>query len=116
MDETIRNLLDALEAAEAAGAPLTDTVIRESLLDVIYEGFIQQQPGYRVPDDLLLNYTEGGRSQNAAVVQAFTVFLERARECAKASGLDTPEQRERAFFDSEVSSSSDEFSVGSIFD
>jgi hypothetical protein len=48
------------------------------------------------------------------VVRALEVFLERAR--AAAGGLDTPERRERAFFDSEVSSSSGELNVGSIFD
>lgn len=116
MDEAIRSLLDALEAAEAAGAPLTDTVIRESLYDIFYQGFVHQESGFCVPDDLLLHYTPAAEQQNAIVVNAWIGFLERARQAAVVSKLDTPEQRERAFLDSEVTSSSGDTNVCSYFD
>lgn len=116
LDDAIRDLLDALEAAENDGAPLNDTVIRESLYEVFYAGFVRQEHGYHVPGDLLLNYTEAAKRQNAAVVRALQFFLERARREAAASGLDSPESREEAFLESDVSSTSGEVSVASYFD
>ena len=100
MEEAIRDLLNALEAAEAAGATLTDSVIADALHDVIQRGFVVQEPGYRVPDDLLRNYTEGCEQQTGAVVAALTRFLERARAASAAAGLDTPARREAVFRDS----------------
>jgi hypothetical protein len=116
MDQAIRHLLDAMEAAESAGAPLTDTVIREAIYDVIHEGFILMRPGYSVPNNLLLDYTEGARQQNETVVKALARFLDEAKREAAANGLDTPESRERAFLDSEAESSSGEVGVLSFFD
>ena len=113
MDEAIQALPDSLEHAEAEGATLTDTPIRESLLDVIHAGFVNQEPGYRVPKNLLLDYTESASQQNDNVVRALEQFLVQARTAL--GNLSTPEQRERAFFDSEVTSSGGDFNVGSIF-
>src|SRR5262245_30876424 len=118
MIEAIQELLDALEAAENAeeGAlALSDTVIRESFDAVILEGFINQRPGYRVPGDLLLNYTPAAERQNSAVITALTRFLDKARAMAPELGLDTAEQRRAAWERSDVSSSSGDSDVGVYF-
>lgn len=111
MDEAIRELLDALEKADAEGAPLTDGAIREALLDVVRRGFIEPEPAYRVPEDLLMDYSEDAARHNAAVVAALERFVKRAR----ALGPATPEERQRAFFDGEVLSSSGDAAVDSFF-
>lgn len=116
MEEAIRDLLNALEAAEVAGAPLNDSVIRDSLHEVIRRGFELQEPGYRVPGDLLLNYTAPAEQQNGAVVAALQRFLVQARGDAATAGLNTTDLRLAAFLHSEVLSSSGEVSVGSYFD
>jgi len=116
MIESIRQLLDALEAAEAAGAPLMDTVIAEALCDVIHDGFIEQKKGYEVPGDLLLNYTEAAERQNRPVVEALGRFLSQAKSRAVVLGLDTPEERERAFLECEATSSSGQVDISSFFD
>ena len=116
MDEAIQELLDALESAEADGAPLNDSVIRDSLIDVLYQGFVHQQPGYRVPRDLLLNYTDAAAAANAPIVAAWECFLAEACSAAASAGLHTPEERERAFLDSEVCSTSEDVSLASYFD
>ena len=116
MDTAIQKLLDALEAAESAGASLNDTVLREPLFEVIYQGFIHQEPGYTVPPDLLLNYTDAASQQNATVVAALERFLREAKQAASTTGLNTPEAREDAFLNSEATSSSEAASVGSYFD
>jgi hypothetical protein len=116
MDEIIRDLLDVLEAAEAAGAPLTDSPIRDSIHAVIYEGFVEPTAGYRVPADLLLDYTPQAAAQNAVVVQALERFVREANRVAESEGLESSEDRAAAFFDSEATSTSGDTSVGSFFD
>jgi len=116
MDDAIRDLLDALERAEAAGASLTDTVLREPLVEVILRGYVDLVEGYEVPHDLLLNYTEASERQNAPVIAAFTSFLPRATRWAHEQGLLLPEDRGAAFFGSEVSSTSGDTNVGTYFD
>jgi hypothetical protein len=116
MDEAIQELLDALEAAEAAGASLTDTVLRESLYNVVDKGFIRPVKGFRVPPDLLLDYTEAASRQNDAVINALEAFLTRARQWAEREGLESPEERESAFIESEATSTSGTVNVGEYFD
>jgi hypothetical protein len=116
VDDDIRALLDVLEAAELAGASLNDTCLRESLQEVIHFGFVEQKPGYQVRSDLLLYYTPAAERQNAAVVRALEIFLQAARQWAAAEGLTTPDERSEAFFNSEVSSTSEEVNVDSYFE
>jgi hypothetical protein len=105
MDNAIRSLLDVLEAAEYAGIPLTGTDIRERLYEVVDRGLIHEEPGYQVPSDLL---DDCGRDeeQKARVREALAAFLTYARQHAARFGLNTPDQRQTAFLESDVSSSS----------
>jgi hypothetical protein len=114
MDDAIRDLLDVLEAVEAAGMPLTDTDIRERLFAVVGRGFIHEEAGYQVPADLL-DDCGGGEVENAQVRAALSAFLTRAREYAVAGGLNTPEQREAALLSSNVYSSSGATNVSDFF-
>jgi hypothetical protein len=116
VEDIIRDLLDALEAAEQQGAPLNDSVLRNAMQDVIHRGFVEWEPGYKVPADLLLNYTPPAAEQNAAVVKAFMAFIQRAREAAAGQGLESADDRHEAFFDSGASSTSGETSVDSFFE
>jgi hypothetical protein len=114
MDDAIRTLLDVLEAAEYSGMPLTDTDIRERLFEVVDRGFIHEQPGYQVPTDLL---DDCGRDekQQARVREALATFLTYARQHAARLGLNTPDQRQTAFLESDVSSSSSATDVNEFF-
>ncbi len=114
MDDAIRDLLDVLEAAEAAGMPLSDTDIRERLFAAIDCGFIREEAGYQVPADLL-DGCGGGEVENAQVRAALSAFLTRAGQYAVACGLNAPEQREAAFLGSSVYSSSGATNVSDFF-
>jgi hypothetical protein len=114
MDDAIRDLLDVLEAAEAAGMPLTDTDIRERLFAVVDCGFIHEEAGYQVPANLL-DGCGGSEVENVQVRAALSAFLARARQYAVARGLNAPEQREAALLGSNVYSSSGATNVSDFF-
>jgi len=114
MDDVIRDLLDVLETAEYSGTPLTDTDIRERLFELVDRGFIHEAPGYQVPTDLL-DDCGGNAKHKAKVLAALSTFLNRARQQAATFGLDTPEKRQTAFLESDVTSSSSATDVNEFF-
>ncbi len=114
MDDAIRDLLDVLEAAEYAAMPLTDTDIRERLFEVVDRGFIHEETGYQVPSDLL-DDCGGDEEQKARVRAALSAFLKQARQHAATLGLNTPDKRQTAFLESDVSSSSSATDVNEFF-
>lgn len=114
MDDAIRDLLDVLEAAEYAGILLTDTDVRERLFEVVDRGFIHEEPGYQVPAGMLDDCGKDNE-QKARVREALASFLASARQCAARLGLNTPDQRQSAFLESDVSSSSSVTDVHEYF-
>ena len=114
MDDAIRNLLDMLETAEYAGTPLTDTDIRERLFEVVDRGFIHEEVGYQVPSDLL-DDCSGSDEQKAKVREAFSTFLKQARQYAATHGLNSSEERQTEFLESDVTSSSGATDVNEFF-
>jgi hypothetical protein len=94
----LKHLLDDLEAIGLEHMEVEDTDVREQMYAAVYHGFIEQTPGYALPETFGMFEAEG----DAAVRDALIRFLDAARREAQRLGLAAPAQRFRAFENGEI--------------
>ncbi len=96
--ELLRDLLDVLDTVGQVYESLQDTVTREALHAVAFQGFVLQKPGYCCPRKFWMMTVRG----NQLLRRAMRLFLRRGECLAANEGLDTPEKRMAAFQDASV--------------
>jgi hypothetical protein len=98
--KALKQLLDDLDAIGMEHMEVEDTDVREQMYAVVYHGFIEQTPGFALPDTFGMFEEEG----NQAVRDALTRYLNAAVPEAEKLGLAKPEQRFRAFENGDITS------------
>jgi hypothetical protein len=98
MKETLRSLLEEMEAVGNSQEELYDTDVREQMAEAISRGFVHLEPGYTLP----LKFGMFSDKGNAEVRSALATFLTKAPGAARVEGLDTPAKRLAAFQDQSV--------------
>ena len=91
---TIKTLLDELERIGEVHGEICDTMVREMLFDAVYAGFFKPREGFVLGDRFGLYEPEG----NAEVREALARFISAAPSQAADLGLNTPNERLRAFY------------------
>jgi hypothetical protein len=91
----LKQLLDRLDVISQKDDDVTDTEVRERMMEAIYNGFLVQTPGYVLPDDYSLYKAP---ECNALVRQALAEFITEASKTAAA----VPHERLQQFQDDSV--------------
>lgn len=100
--KALKNLLDDLSSIGGDHCEVEDTDVREQMYAAVFHGFIEQTPGFALPEFFGMFEDEG----NERVKGALARFLEDAVVEAKKLGLISPAQRFRAFEDGSITSDS----------
>ena len=98
----LKNLLNDLSDIGGDHCEVEDTDVREQMYAAVFHGFIQQTPGYALPDFFGMFEDEG----NQRVKDALSRFLVDAVGEARKLALASPAQRFRAFENGSIISDS----------
>jgi hypothetical protein len=99
MDESLRRLLEELEAIGQNHEELFDSEVRKRMGAAVFDGFVKPMPGFSLPDSFGMYSEEADR----LVKQALREYIESANRRAEELGLTAFSSRLNAFQNGDVS-------------
>lgn len=100
LELSIRKLLTRLDVVSEKHEEVADTDVMEQMSDAVWNGFIQNNKDYVLPDALGM-FT---KTANKKIYSALSTFIKQANRLAEKAGLTSPSQRLNAFQDTDISS------------
>ena len=102
MEELLQELMNSLYQIGEQHSELYDTMVRESLCNALYAGFVLQRRDYQVGDSFGLYSDEA----NQKVKQVLTTYLTAALQHPEARAVTDEVKRKKMVWNYEVSSKS----------
>jgi hypothetical protein len=100
IENELKILLNDLDLVGKDFEEVGDTDVREQMSETIYHRFLKPSNSYNIPDEFGMFSYEGNKQVKAALIR----FLSAVESKIGVPGLETPEERLKAFQDEDIES------------